>query len=400
MRVVNLRATPGDSGRVRLEATAQYQDGSTEELWIEVPDGPDLPRPPLASHWAVALVPLAATLGEALEIEGVVDGYLLDGITEVQRIWKAWKLIGAPVPVIPRELGAPGLPGDRVGLFFSGGVDSFHSLLRNRADHPPGTRGRVEDLILVFGADVDVERREVHAALEAMIARVARDFGARFHPVTTNLRRTRWSRTNWAKLSHGAFLAGLAHAVGGLGRVLIASSGTYARVAAWGSSPLTDPLLSSSTLRIVNDSSDTNRYEKLRLVARHPDVVRVLRVCWRSGTDQNCGRCLKCLRTMIALDLHGVLDQAESFPERRLDLELVSRIFPENPFGHQALRGLTAEAEAQHRRDLVRALLRAARSSARIHLALDLIDRAQRLGLGEAVGERLRLRLLRDRVRN
>ena len=44
---------------------------------------------------------------------------------------------------------------------------------------------------------------------------------------------------------------------------------------------------------------------------------RHLRVCWQNvGTDLNCGRCEKCVRTMAMLAGAGVLDRCETFPDR------------------------------------------------------------------------------------
>ena len=50
-----------------------------------------------------------------------------------------------------------------------------------------------------------------------------------------------------------------------------------------------------------------------------------LRVCWQNEPGTlNCGRCDKCLRTMVGLAAVGLLDEIESLPSE-IDLAAVSR---------------------------------------------------------------------------
>jgi hypothetical protein len=117
---------------------------------------------------------------------------------------------------------------------------------------------------------------------------------------------------------HGAVLASTALALGGrLRRCIIPSTHAYAELLPWGSDPLLDPLWSSESLRIVHDGCEARRTEKLKRLAQWPLVLEHLRVCWPDWTeDYNCGRCEKCVRTMIGLHLAGVLDRSRTFPQR------------------------------------------------------------------------------------
>jgi len=93
-------------------------------------------------------------------------------------------------------------------------------------------------------------------------------------------------------LLQGGFIAGL-----------IAGSHSYADLYfPWGSTPLTDPLLSSESFPIFYDSPDAPRNIKVREIASWPEAQRYLRVCLgkdRTERDKNCGRCEKCIRTIL-----------------------------------------------------------------------------------------------------
>jgi hypothetical protein len=54
----------------------------------------------------------------------------------------------------------------------------------------------------------------------------------------------------------------------------------------------------------------------MQYIAEATDLIKRLRVCATSELTSayNCGRCEKCLRTMIGLHIAGVLDQCETLP--------------------------------------------------------------------------------------
>ena len=93
---------------------------------------------------------------------------------------------------------------------------------------------------------------------------------------------------------------------------LIGSSAPYFRIhLPWGSNPVTDPLMSSGTMRICHDGAALTRVAKARVVAREPELMGLLRVCWQGERlSRNCGRCEKCVRTYWALRIAGVRQPA------------------------------------------------------------------------------------------
>ncbi len=62
----------------------------------------------------------------------------------------------------------------------------------------------------------------------------------------------------------------------------------------------------SGSVKFYSANSNMNRIEKTKYISKFPDTYDFLHVCWRNET--NCGTCNKCIRTLVQLDLLGVLD--------------------------------------------------------------------------------------------
>jgi hypothetical protein len=200
-------------------------------------------------------------------------------------------------------------PAGGTACFFSAGLDSFYSALCNR--------DRLDALIFVHGFDVhldDVEQRE-------RVARAVRRAAARLElpliEVETDVRRSARSYTRWGTQYHGALLASIGLALGDrFSEVLIPASAPAYLLHPWGSHPELDPLWSSDAVEIVHDRAVT-RTEKLARVKDSGVALDHLRVCFQVGSERlNCGRCEKCLRTMVGLRIEGALERCRTLPDQ------------------------------------------------------------------------------------
>ncbi len=289
---------------------------------------------------AAALLP-AMVEGAPLRAVGPVSARLLDALPTIQDIFAAWDRRFQRVPVDADAKGASGSPHPQgVGCFFSGGVDSWYSLLKHLDE--------ITDIIHIQGFDVRLEDRPLRTKVTAVIRQVADEFRKPLIEVETNLRAFADSRVEW-KYYHGAALASVALVLSPRFRkVYVPSTQSYFALAPMGSHPLLDPLWSTEEIEIVHDGCEATRVEKVIRIAACETALRTLRVCWENrGGAYNCGRCRKCLRTMIALRVAGALERCGSLPHV-LDLAAVSRIELETPAGReyieQALRTLRAQS--------------------------------------------------------
>ncbi|WP_295883221.1 hypothetical protein [uncultured Thiohalocapsa sp.] len=204
------------------------------------------------------------------------------------------------------------------GLFFSGGVDAFHSL--------SACRPRIDKLIFIEGADTtlsDTTRREQDRRLLQSAAAAA---GLDLVIIATNLREhPLFRRIGWWE-AHGGALAATAHALSmSLGAAIISGS---VSMQPHGSHPDLIPTYSSRRLRLDVYAGGVPRWEKLRTILADPIALQHLRVCWVHQTDgdnaMNCGVCEKCLRTLLQLECleSGVTHGLPTFPADRLDERL------------------------------------------------------------------------------
>lgn len=72
----------------------------------------------------------------------------------------------------------------------------------------------------------------------------------------------------------------------------------------------TNPLLSTEVCEIISDGGQYMRTDKTLLLKDYEPAHRYLNVC--VGIQEsacNCGRCHKCIRTLVALDTLGILDR-------------------------------------------------------------------------------------------
>ncbi|MCU1357847.1 MAG: hypothetical protein JWM89_3265 [Acidimicrobiales bacterium] len=196
-------------------------------------------------------------------------------------------------------------------LCFTGGVDSFFSLLR--ADHRP------THLLFVVGFDVDLDDAVRGAAVTATLDAVTAHSGTEAVVVHTDLRtHPRFASISWEH-THGAALAAMAHLLHAtIGMLVIPPSYAHERLVPWGSRPDFDPRWSvPGRLRIEHGDATGRRLDRVLAIAGHPLVHQHLRVCWQNVAGTlNCGRCEKCVRTMVMLAGADQLQRCRTFPDR------------------------------------------------------------------------------------
>jgi len=222
--------------------------------------------------------------------------------------------------------------GERTCLLYSGGVDSTVSLLRNL--------GPNISLMSVKGTpDMRLWEAEFWDRVETGLSPFLKSLGVERHVVETNaLDVVNFGELNrrfkgkfdsgwWENLAHGLLLTSLCSPytyVGGINRMMIASSYSAENAHPWGSSPDSDRNIAWGAVTTIHDSFDMQRTRKVKEVlapymAAHPGLVR-LRVCTGKRTERlasgvlNCGKCEKCIRTEMVLMWAGSDPSTCGFP--------------------------------------------------------------------------------------
>ena len=276
---------------------------------------------------AACLMP-AMRSGGTLTLDEPLSHRLQRTQKEFQAVQRAWSLeweFGDP-PLEEVRVAAPThLPDSprkpsRVAAFFSGGVDSWSTVLSNP---------EITDLIFVRGIDLlpgAANHAQVAPEVEARIREVAAELGLTLHAVETDLREFSDPLARW-EAYYGCACMAVAHFLAPrFERVLLASGVDHEVDDPIGSARLIDHLWSTEQLEIVDDGGPYSRVERTRRIAKHPLVQRTLRVCWENREGAyNCGRCRKCLMTMITLEAIGARSEIQTFPPD-LDLADVAAI--------------------------------------------------------------------------
>lgn len=256
--------------------------------------------------------PQALAAGADLASPVPVDPGWEAGFAEATTRLGAWADVEGRVPAIVAPDGdAPAPPpgAGRVGLCFTAGVDSFWTLLRGGFDPT--------DLVYVWGYDVTLEDRDRFTELSSALAAVAAEGGQRLVRLRTDARLHPHNRHLLWGFHHGAALAAAGIVLSEeLDRLVIPPSYPDGALIPWGSRPDLDPLWSiPGTLDVVHAATPQDRYARIIDIAEEPLVHQHLRVCWEYlEPGANCGRCEKCVRTLVMFAGAGTLDRLQTFP--------------------------------------------------------------------------------------
>lgn len=266
-----------------------------------------------------AAVPIAMRRSSALRADQPVSPRLLAGASRAQSILAAWDGRLRPVELRAdiRDEGEPA-PGRGVAAFFTGGVDSFYSVLKRRAE--------LDALVYVHGFDVALDEHDKRDLVSRELRSVAAELELPLIEVETDLRRTSDAHCGWRRIYTGVALASVGLLLATRFRlVLIPATHSYRDLHPTGTHPLLDPLWSTEHLEIAYVDAVT-RVQKLSEISRSDLAMRSLRVCFAEGEPElNCGRCNKCLRTMAGLRIVGGLARCRTLPDE-LPLRRISRV--------------------------------------------------------------------------
>ena len=283
-----------------LSATLELPNQSRETLWYRFPA--DHQQLLTQSHDAFLLgtLFLAMRSRSDLTIHGEISPSLLRNLEEFQAAWASWRPHAyfniqiyaeseaeQPKPATDSAIGA-----------FSGGVDSCFTMWR----HCVGRCGRLEQNLqaglIIHGLDIPLEQKQIFDRAAHNSTRMLTSLDVRSLSMATNFK-------SIAGAWEDVFMAGIASCMVWYQKSfsigLVGSSQPYHTLALpWGSNPITDRMLSTDSFQLIHDGAGYSRTEKVREIAEWPEVQNYLRVCWEGQElDRNCGRCEKCVRTVL-----------------------------------------------------------------------------------------------------
>lgn len=379
MIVTDLAAHSGSS-HVELAATVKLQNSlpanpdprtgeelswSSIRLWYRMPIEIAGGLSPVGDPFLAALLPLAVWAREdQLVLDCPVSAVLLEQSQQLVELLSAGLRLSPELRVNTTCLPYDPPTDSRLlkpkrASFFSGGVDSFYTVLKHLGDRR-GWITPLSDLILIQSDAVHATPvdSDLYSLIQDHVHTAADHLGLRLHTVETNLSEihNRYGAYSLANPSLGistdrivinhvtlgsalwSVATGLQHE---FQQILIPSHYSYAagNDVFHMSSPLTDPLWSTNLTQVVHDGAEATRLEKiLRCVAGSQIALQHLNVCWyntQSGrrivsdkvnsdtlsvdTPLNCGHCEKCMRTQFELSIANAEAATTLFPQFDVD---------------------------------------------------------------------------------
>ena len=273
---------------------------SEQTLWFKFPRSIVPPKENDCDSYLLAVISDAMAEGRDVVVKGSVSLGLLANLIEFQSAWRRWlpeiySIVDIKVDSV-RENERP-VPGALCA--FSGGVDATFSVWRHSQKRNSFRSQKINLCGLVHGFDIPLADTEAFESVVRRSRQTLDDIGVELVPIKTNFREI--SPVNWEHSHAAALVAAFSNLKSVAGTNVIGSSGDYRSFTIpWGSSPITDHLLSSEDFIVMHDGASHTRTEKVKEISDWKVGVGNLRVCWAGETkDENCGECEKCVRTKL-----------------------------------------------------------------------------------------------------
>lgn len=324
-QITSERTEAGTRLRATVECKGLSIDGAT--LWFEFPDEYSEYCSESANPWVAALLMPAMRLGKVLKINAPVSPRLLEGANKFMEIMHQWAPEYKQIDIQGEGFCDTSLKGKAIGSFFSGGVDSFYTVLKNRNSNV-SEEEKISKLIFIRGFDIGLHDEELYSSSFNAVGSIAKDLGVTLFTCSTNIKEELCDNyANW-ELCHGLFFLASAYSVEKNWKTIyVPSTHTYLDMFPWGSHPLTDPLINTDGIDVVHDGCEATRVQKvISQIAKSETALKHLRVCWQNLHGKyNCGECEKCIRTKVNLEVAGVLQKCQTF-ERGINFSSIKKL--------------------------------------------------------------------------
>jgi hypothetical protein len=343
MRIDGLQSEKMANGARRISARLVYEEGALEQrLYFEADEpGADVIEPSVDAFVSAAYCSALCRGERRIRVDGSVSPRVRNGLDALGFFFGETMGRHKYLPIEPTAGLEPRrrLPTAGTGCFFSGGVDSLALLRGNRVDYPLCHAWSVRDAILLFGlnnydygpdGEPDPDRVRGFERVSGVFRGFLASIGCRLQTVRTNIRSLYPDPGAWGKFGYVTGTTAVAHAFPTrIARALYASGGTGKLRPASERHIAYASLISSEASEVHTTQLLHTRFEKLSMLVEWPEALRILKACyWREipAESLNCGRCEKCIRTMLGLLALGGLRDATSFPRDDLSPEDLGRV--------------------------------------------------------------------------
>ncbi|MFB8791396.1 MAG: hypothetical protein U7123_21810 [Potamolinea sp.] len=295
------------NGFITVSVTIEQPNQTKSHLWYRLPSQYTSLLTNSCDPFVVATIFLAMQQGTDLIVHGEVSPSLLQNLAEFQAAWHCWRpqLYQQIEITADVEREQDKIDSDQAIAAFSGGVDASFTMWRHRMKRCSRWQRNIQAGLIIHGFDIPLTQQEIFNRAFHKSREMLTSLDVELIPIATNFREL---PQDWEDAFGTAIASCLMLLQGGYNTGLIGSSDPYHSLnLPYGSNPITDSLLSSNTFQIICDGSAFTRLQKVEEIANWEQACTNLRVCWQnSQSDKNCGRCEKCIRTILNFRVMGV----------------------------------------------------------------------------------------------
>ena len=316
MKIANITSS-NKNGKVTLSGQLILESGKTHDVYFEVDKMFDGYLSKDAMPFFPLALPVSMSKRENLMIDDI-SSRVVSKTSQIMGILRSWNTGFSAISIQAENFKKNVANANNVGCFFSGGVDSFYTYLKNRE--------KINHLIFVHGFDISAQNTDFYKIVEKNIVQITEKEKVKLIKVKTNLRETLEQYFDWdmahefALASVSLFLSrGLGEVYMSCGQISIGADHHYM-------TPQLDSLWSTETMKINHYGCSADKIRKLKFLSKFSLAMRTLRVCWVNSHGQyNCCQCEKCFRNMLALYATNSLEKCKTF-EKPIDTSKLKKI--------------------------------------------------------------------------
>jgi hypothetical protein len=275
-------------------------------------------QPNIEAFLALALLPAMKRKAGVIEADGVISQQFLEGTERIQKVFRSWKPGYGHVEIRNvRVQPSVRIGNGKQGVFFSAGLDSYHTFLTHLEE--------IFAFIHLDGFDIPLIEHSMRKKMVENCRYIGQQFGKQAIILESNAREFMEHFVTWS-YSHGSVIgsAGLL-LMPEYERFFVAGAGNPADREPFGSHPDLDPNWSTEVLKFAHEAQ-VDKIDKCRLISQYDVALQTLHVCLRfPESGLNCGECEKCLRTQVYLQAVGAAERCTAFPTP-LNLELLGQL--------------------------------------------------------------------------
>jgi len=317
--IINPIEVSESDGTVKIQSLIEYS-GKKKYLWYSMPKKfSQYVTTEKLDGFLVGVLLLAMRLGEDIDVKGAVSEKLYFNLMNgymsiIQLIMPALKKVN----INPQYLdgGKTAKCEGAVVTGFSAGVDSFCTLYDHYFNTAPPTYKITHFAFLNVGShdEWDSERgRKIFNARYELLKGYPSELGLEFIKIDSNLSDIlKWNfEQTFVPRNVSAIL--LLQKL--FAKYYFSASYKYEDCVVEPNyeisltEPMTVHLLSTETLECISTGCQYSRVEKTRRMSKVPEANRWLNVCASPSSDgKNCSTCWKCCRTLLTLEILGILE--------------------------------------------------------------------------------------------